>query len=377
VTDIATISGPLIALGLIGGIVLFIPILKQILDIAPYMYTNAKVRALEAGLIKKDKLEGLADTKDILECVSSLEDTDYGPWVSKISEPILPEKVDYALNDHLQTIYKKVIRSVPPSVASVFQEFLRFWDARNITFCLRAIKADLPIEDRKLYVADIGILPSATIKSLMESKNMEEAISQLESTDYGPIISNAMQDSKKTESLLPIEVAIDKYVIEHIYSRIASTGEPALAVALQLLGTRADLTNLKTAIRCKKDDIDEKVLESYIIDVKYHLTEDKLKSIIKADNIEEISNYLENTPYSFVSQLLAAHEEPGAMLKIERALDDHYAKSSKELSQRYPLGIAPALNLLVAKRMDIREIKAVVRMKAEGFSKEELGSVLE
>ena|GEM_PF-5080683 len=375
--DIATISGPLIAFGLIGGIVLFVPILKQILDIAPYMYTNAKVRALEAGLLKKEKLQSLTDTKDILECVSSLEDTDYGHCVSKISEPILPEKVDYALHGHLQTICAKVIRSVPADVAPAIMEFLRFWDARNIIFSLRAVRADIPIEERSLYSTSLGTLPASTIKSMLESKNIDEAVSQLESTDYGPVISAAMQDYKTSDSLLPLEVAIDKYVVEHLYSRLASMGSSNLVVAMQLIGIKADLMNLKTSIRCKKEGIDEKTIEGYIVNVSYNLTEDKLKNIAKADNIDEISNYLDGTPYSFLSTLLSTHEEPGAMVKIERALDDFYAQTAKGLSQRYPLGIAPALNLLVAKKKDIKELKAVVRMKAEGFTKEEIGGILE
>lgn len=375
--DIAILSGLVIALGLIGGIVLFIPILKQILDLAPYMYTNAKVRAIEAGLLKKEKLQSLTDTKDLLECVSSLEDTDYGACISKIGEPILPEKIDYALHGHLQTVCAKVIRSVPPEVAPAIGEFLRFWDARNIIFCLRAVHAGIPVEDRSLFSGSLGTLKPSTIKSLAESKNIEEAISQLESTEYGPIISSAMQDYKTTNSLLPVEVSIDKFVIEHIYSRLASMGLPSLAVAMQLIGIKADLMNLKIAIRCKKDDIDEKIIEDYIVNVRYNLSEDKLKNIVKADNIEEISNYLDGTPYSFLSTLLSSHNEPSAMLKIERALDDYYAKTAKGLSQRYPLGIAPALNLLVAKKKDIKELKAVIRMKAEGFTKEEIGGILE
>lgn len=368
----------IISLSVVGIIVIFIPILLKVLDLAPYMYVNAKIRAMEAGLLKKEKLKELASAKDVFECISSLEDTDYGKHLTKIAEPITPQKIEVALNEHLKETYAKVMRIVPQEVSSALHDMLKLWDARNIRMAMRAMQAGVPPEEREQYILELGTLKPSTLKVLVESKDLEETVSELENTEYGKIISAALADSKKEGSLLPIEAALDKYVLETLYKKVACSSDENSKVIQVMVGTNIDLINLKTIIRGKAEKMDPKLLEDYLLPIHYHVKEDALKNVLRAEGLDESATYLEGTPYSAVLlNALLEYKKSGSITDIERGLDNFYRKFAKDVSVRFPLGIGPSLNLLIGKESDVKTIRTVLKYKSEPSLNMDLEGLLE
>lgn len=359
-----------IALSVVGGIILFIPVLKRILKLAAYIYGNAKIRALEAGLIGEDKFKELLEAESEMECISSMEDTDYGLFLTRIQEPITSMKIQNALNDHLKEIYDKVLRAVPDSDKSIFKQFLKLWDVKNIKNALRGTWRGLKPEEIEQYIVPVGTLDKSVLKTLEESKNIEEAISELESTEYGGIISDAFQEFKEQKSLLPIEAALDKAVLKQLYKKAATSSDENLKVVQILVGVRADLTNLKTAIKSVAEGVDGEEVEKYLVDVNYKLSSDAVKAAVRADNMDEVANAVEGTEYAeVINEELPNYRETESTFRLENALDKYYAKVAKDLSLRYPMGAGPALRLLVDKENDVKKIGGLFKYKKERSEK--------
>jgi V/A-type H+-transporting ATPase subunit C len=372
-----TLGVTVMVLAITGSVIVFIPILKNILEIAPYMYTNAKIRAMEAGLLKKDKIDTIADSKDVIDCVSSLEDTDYGPYITKITEPITSIKVEAALNKHLTDIYSKVVKTVPIDISDIFSELTKIWDAKNIKTCIRLAYAQIPVEKREAYLVNAGTLKHSVLKSMTESSSMADVVSSLENTEYGSTLSAAIADSKDKNNLLPLEAAVDKYVFERIYKKVSTAKDTHMAVVQMLIGTKIDLLNIRLILRGIAEKIDTKLLEKYMIDASYNLGEGGTKELLKLESLDELVSYLENTPYTEVmAGAVDEFNRTGSLTLVEKQIHEYYLSFAKKLSLRYSLSVGPALSLLAYKEADVQRIVAIVKFKGEKLGKEELMEVL-
>jgi V/A-type H+-transporting ATPase subunit C len=373
-------SAPVVAIvaavAVAGFIILLIPVIMNVVDLAPYMYTNAKIRALEAGLLKKQKLEDLKNAKTQVDCVSVLDGTDYGTYLTKIANPGSEEGLEQALTQHTSDVYSKVLRTVPAEVKSVITDLLKIYDAKNIKMVFRSLKDDkFPIEERADLIVPIGTLKSHILKALVESKTIEEAVSELESTEYGKVISESMQKVEETKNVLPLELAIDKYVYERAYSKISLSKEKNMVAASILLGTKIDILNLKTLLRLRSTGGKIDNVEDFLIDASYNLSKEKLKSIAKAETIDEILSQLDGTSYAAViTEVSTSFKETGSLYQIEKKLDDYFGKVAKQLSIQHGLGLGPALYLITGKEADARKIRMFSSFNQSGINSETGGA---
>lgn len=369
----------IIALTIVAGVVLFVPVLQRILKISAYIYCNAKIRALEAGLIRKDTYKELINTKSGMECISSMEDTDYGKYLTRVSEPLTAFKLEQALNIHLKDVVEKVLRAVPNEDRYIFNQYLKLWDVKNIKSILRGIKTGMPPEELEAYIVPIGTLKDNVLKTLIESKNIEEVFSGLESTEYGKVVSGVLQEVREGNILLFVETALDKYVLESFYSRAAITSDENLDAVQILVGTKADIVNLKTAVRAVAEGVDREDSEKYLVDVYYRISKEAVKAAIASGSMDELVNSIEGTEYSeVIGEELPEYRETKSIFKIENALDSLFSKTAKDISLRYPLGAGPAFRLLIEKERDIRKIGGILKYKMENSRRmEDLNTIIE
>ncbi|MFO7872233.1 MAG: V-type ATPase subunit [Candidatus Undinarchaeales archaeon] len=354
----------IVSLVIISAVIIFLPVLQRILDISKYIYCNAKIRAIEAGLLNKDKYKELLDAKEEMECINSLEDTDYGSYLTKVEDPITSEKVESALNTHLKEIYGKIIRTVPDSDKKIFQQFLKFWDVKNIKSILRGTWIGLPPAELKNYIVPVGTLKESVLNTLVESNTMEEAVSELESTEYGKIISETFQDAKEQNTLLPVEAALDKYVLRKAYDTASLAEQAHLKPVKILIGVKAEMSNLKTIIKAVSEEVVRETVEQYLIDINLYLSEESLKNALRSETMDEVASALEGTPYAeVISESLPEYRETNSTFVLENALDELYSKIATDLSLRYPLGAGPTVRLIVDKEKDIKQIGAVLKYK--------------
>ncbi len=367
-----------VALAVIAGVILFIPVLQRILKLSAYIYCNAKIRALEAGLIRKDKYKELIDAKSEMECISAMEDTDYGKYLTRVPEPITAEKLEQALMDHIKDIAGKVLRSVPNEDKNIFKQYLKLWDVKNIKNILRGVWRSIPPEELEQNITPVGTLKESTLKALMESKNIDEAVSELESTEYGKVVSESFQEMAEDGTLLPIEAALDKHALEKLYTKAATSSDENLKVIQILIGTKADLTNLKTAIKAVAEEVLGEKIEKYLVDVYYKISQESMKAAIRAGSMDELANSIEGTEYSeVIGSELPNYRETESTFKLENALDKYFSKVAKDLSLRYPMGAGPALRLLVDKEKDVKKIGGLLKYKMERAGNvEDLNSII-
>jgi len=362
--------------GLIGGLVLFIPILKLVLDISPYMFANAKVRAIEAGCLKDEKKAELAEASGIAEVIGMLDDTDYGSILSRVSDPITHEKVDMALQNHLMEIYKKVLRILPDDSREVVRRVMKLWDSENIKTCFRMAHAGIDVSERGEYLSPYGTLDEQLLRTLTEAKSVEEVLSSLKNTVYSDMLSEAVVQYKETNSMLPIELAIDRHTLTTAYEKVKFKKEENALAFQNMIGTRIDLINLKTLLRCKIEEVGPEEIEALLIPDYFKIDEKQVANMIKTEGIDELPPYLEGTPYAdLVTNGVSVYKETNSVAPLEKSFTEFYTKSIKDFAAKFSMGVGPSLRLLVTKEQDARQISAFIKItkhNLEGINAKEL-----
>jgi V/A-type H+-transporting ATPase subunit C len=359
-----------LALGVIFAMVIVIVNVKLVLDIAPYAYPNAKIRSKQALLLGGKKLEELAELDTLMNIAGALENTPYTEAVPKdIGEKPDAQGIEASLNQHLLQSYFEVVEFIPGDAKKFFSIYMKKFEVAAIKTILRGVYSKIP---KKEILKNLPPMYAERFSEVADSNSVSEVISKLEKTEYAPVLSQTLQDFEKTNTLLPLEIALDKYVYGCVRSALTSKPGPDADTVKKLLGAEIDVYNLKLIFRAviadKKADI-----SGYIIPYGYELSEFKLKELAGIEDIERIVGELEGTSFHHpLFMALSEYRENRSVRIFEKVLDEYYISLGKQIATRQPFGLGPILGYLVFKGAEVQNLITLLKLKMEGFSPEEI-----
>jgi V/A-type H+-transporting ATPase subunit C len=192
-------------IGILFGLMVIIVNLKLVLDIAPYAYPNAKVRSMQSMLIGKKKLEELAEL-ELLNIPGALEETEYVETSKAITEEVGIAAIEATVNQNLMETYIKIAGLLPGDAKIFFEKYLRHFEIEAIKTVLRGVYAGLAPEEIERGLPERH---KEMLKDVVTSSNIPEAISKLEGSEFGSVLSQSLSDFVAKGSLLPLENALD------------------------------------------------------------------------------------------------------------------------------------------------------------------------
>ncbi|MDI6881914.1 MAG: ATP synthase A1 subunit C [Methanothermobacter tenebrarum] len=208
----------------------------------------------------KDKLEKLTELKTVEDIITAFEDTEYGP----ILEAALPDyektgmllPFEAALDKYYMETLLEVLEEV--SIPKEDTEILRTYfgaqiDATNLKIILRAKADNLKYEDISPYIIEGYQLPEWKLEYLMEAENIKGIISELEGTDYGPVLAEALPEYEETRSLATFERALEKYINETARTFALKRPLGVGPIITFLSRKEAEIKNLKVIARSKRE----------------------------------------------------------------------------------------------------------------------------
>ena len=208
------------------------------------------------------------------------------------------------------------------------------------------------------------------LDSLIEADTVTEVLNALEGTEYPKILEDAIPIYNETGLLLPLEAALDKYLLENLLRASATPEDDNTSLLHNYIGTMVDVANIKIIIRAKADDLKYEDIEAYMISDGYQIREWKLKELMEAEDVAGVVNGLEGTDYApMLSDAMSDYTETNSMASFENALDGHVAKTAKTISLKNQFGIGPMIGFLNRKESEVKNLKIIARGKREeGFS---------
>ena len=345
------------------AVIVVIATLRPVLSMYPYTYPNARVRARKGRLFTEKQISEIIESEDIEEVKNYLRGfPDYAKYVDQYP-------IEKALNVQLAETYDLLARISPDNSKDAFEFLLRKWDIENIKSIMIAKEAGLSPEETLELVVPFGEL-SERLDALIDAESVTDVINALEGTDYPKYLEDAIPAYQETGMLLPLEAALDKYVLINLLRSVKTPEDDNTALLHEYIGSIVDANNIKTIIRAKADGLRFDDIEPYMISDGYQIREWKLKDLMEAEDISGVINGLEGTDYApTLSEALNEYSEKGSIAIFETTLDKYVNEKAKKIALKSQFGIGPMIGFLHRKEMEIKNLKVIVRGKREqGFS---------
>ncbi|MGZ7210000.1 MAG: V-type ATP synthase subunit C [Methanobacterium sp.] len=361
----------------IVGIMIIVVKMMPVLEIYPYGYPNARVRARMGRLFTEKQFS------EIIEANSLNEVKDYLRGIPEYAKYVDKYPLEKALDTQLAESYDLVARISPESIRDSFRVLLSRWDVQNIKSILIAKEAGLTPEETLNLIIPYGenftsIEKLVDTKKLAEAKNISELITGLEGTKYAKVLEDAIPIYESTGLILPLEASLDKYFLDKLLKATKNPDDENKKTLYSYIGTQVDINNLKIILRAKIEGLKYEDIEPYITSGGYQLKSWKLKDIMESDDIAAISSSLEGSNYAqIVADAMSEYSKTGSVAPIEAALETHLREMAKTISLKVPFGIGPIIGFISRKETEIKNLKVIARAKREmGFPTSEIKEML-
>lgn len=348
-----------IVLGLmVIGVALFIPVLKLILDIAQYSYPNARVSAMDGKLFKRKKYSALMESASLEELASMLEGTTYEHEVGEIGGNVSVKTLEGAVGkEHLQA-RERLLKILPPDARKLYSVYFKRIEADVLKALLRSkfSGVDLPVQPYGQY-------DETSVNRLKEATDVKELVSRLEKSEYYPALNTALNEYEQTKSLLPLEVALDSYVLNRAWGRISSSSND-FKLLKNFLSMEIDLANINFAVRAKADGLSGEAVEKFMINGGT-LSQKLKKEMADVGKVSDLQSVLESTAYGKVfSEVLSLFEASNSLGEFGRAFRKYRLGIANGLVVR-STGLGPSLGYMLKKENEVQNLNTVIRCMAE------------
>ena len=342
------------------AVIVVVSTIKPVLDMFPYTYPNARVRARNGRLFSEKEFSEIVESQNVEELKNYLRGTpDYAKYIDMYP-------LEKALDSQLAETYDLIARITPDNSKEIFRFLLKKWDIKNIKSIIIAKEAGLSQAETLDMIVPFGELTDK-LDSLIEADNVTEVVNALEGTEYPKILEDAVPVYKETGLLLPLEDAMDKYILKNLLRASATPEDDNTSLLHNYIGTMVDVANIKVIVRAKADNLKYEDIEAYMISDGYQVREWKLKELMEAEDVEGVISGLEGTDYApLLSEAMSEFKETSSMASFESSLDNFVVKTAKTISLKNQFGIGPMIGFLSRKEIEIKNLKIIARGKREG-----------
>ncbi|MDI6702979.1 V-type ATP synthase subunit C [Methanothermobacter wolfeii] len=360
--SVESFIGLLLVGGAIIGAIVVIATIRPILDLFPFAYPNARVRARIGRLINEKQFSEILETENLEEFMNYLRGLpDYAKYVDRFP-------VEKALESQLAETYETVSKIAPTSIREPFRVNLKKWDIRNIKSLITAKDAGLGAEETLNLLVPFGEIYE-TLEALTDSETVQDVVAGLEGTEYAPVLEDALSEYGETGMILPLEAALDRYYLENMMRAVGSPSDDNTKLLHTYFGTQVDISNIKIILRAKADGLSYDDISPYMIQEGYQLREWKLKDLMEAEDVSGVISGLEGTDYGpMLSEALSEYSATGSISVFERVLEENLNRMARNFALKKPFGVGPMIGFLSRKEVEVRNLKVIARSKREpGF----------
>jgi len=316
-------------------------------------------------------------TKDEQEVLRHLADTIYSGYLSKHSGKNLTlNDIDSAIFDDYYRILEELMNTRITKLARhLLETTYRRHEFSCLKIIMRLVSAGASDWSSEL-VNPIGRYTTEHILRLLRMKDIRQVISEIDNPRVKVLALDRVGDCEKTNSTLPVEMAIDKYYLNSLWGIANELESWDRDPVRDIVGTEIDATNMDLILRGKQLGMTISVLRDLLIPIQYKLDQE-LESAIESTATTEAGQALASGYYRrVVSQAVDECERKRTLLPFELALKRFLAERCSRTFIGYPFGIGPILAFLNLKYLEAQDIRTIFLGKRDRVSNESLRSLL-
>ncbi|MBW2976328.1 ATP synthase A1 subunit C [Candidatus Woesearchaeota archaeon] len=339
---------------------------KLKLGFCPYTYVRSTV--MKSLLFRKEDYQKMLKMT-FSEIAKFLQESHYNKEINELAGAHSgADLLELALNKNLAASFKKLIRISPPKLAMLITEYAIRKDIEDIKTILRGKFTKAPEKMIVNSITAAGTLSMDFLVSLLEKESVEEILKGNKIVPFY-LLGQGLRDVAEKNTLVSIENAFDKYYYQSLeeFSKILPKQG---ALFRGFLTKEVEIINILTLLRLKKSKFGKDAIKSFIIPSAGAMYS-KIISLAGADSLEQISEALEKTEYKGVIEKgIEDYRKSGSLITLETELCKYLLKESILLLHQHPLSIEVILGYMLAKDIEIRNLRVIIKGKQLGLREE-------
>lgn len=328
-----------------------------------YMFTSARIAAMSAGLIGRDRLLSLTDEANAEAVTERLKEFGYGTSRDReISEDPGEETgasvdAEKLLTDKLAATYGEIVGFCPDKE---LLDLIRLrYDCHNVKTALKCVYLGA---DPAPYMIDCGSIPAATVAETAKKKEKN-------CWDFLPAKSSAAAGKASEEldasgSARTVDALLDAACFADMLDYAAEVG---FAPAERMLRIRIDTTNVISVLRImriRNPDTAASLREDSVYDGGY-IPAEKLKN---AKTPAEVAKLAESAGYELLAETLKNPTFDGAALERASAeADREFLRKLASETEFRLLGAYQLMDYVVSLEYEVKNLRIILSGKQSGL----------
>ena len=320
------------------------------MDREKFVQASVRIRNLEKKLLTKIQFERLYEADNLEEAIKHLNETAYSEDLAKIDRA---ENFEIALSNSLNRTYSEVLK---------FSPVKELVDILTYRFAFHNIK--VAVKEKILEENFDHIYSKVHYEDLTKLKKQFETEKGEKGTWYEDTVIQAYKVFEETKDPEKIEFFIDKKYFEKVLEVSKKMG---LDLVEEYFRSMIDFLNIRTFIRCKRQEQDINILRAALLQDGYIDTEDIISYFYK--DTEDLINSYKNSKIGKSLLLgLKGYNETGRLLLFEKHMENYLTNLLKERVKRMSYGPEIIFAYVHAKEIEIKNLRVCLVGRTNGLS---------
>lgn len=342
-----------------------------------YGYSNARVKAMEAKLVRRDTLVEIMKLEDINTILAKLLQTDYKSRIEEFGDMAKRvDIVDFALNKSLAVDVEKLVKITPKAQRPIMASLVGMWDIYNIKLILYAKSNNRDFGYLSKYLVETSRFGKVFVKELLEEQSIESTASRLTKLrSYNDELKAGMAAYKRTGNITEANAAIDKVFYEKLGGTIKELERISHETA-HLVKLDIDMINVLTLLRAKRYSMLSSKVEELLISNGITSADRLLKIYDGSKDMHEIVGKVKSFD---LKRMLERYESDKVkhMLMFEIGMRNQVFKKALSLMRHSVLSFSVLLGYFYLKEIEVFTLRISVMGRMHGLTSDEIAGMIE
>ena len=327
---------------------------KKIKD-TDYLVISARVKAMETGLLSRERMEQILEAKSDEEAAKILQECGYPEL-----DASRPEAMDAALSAAREAVLEDLAGGAPdPRYIDLFK--LKY-DYHNVKALLKAAAVGA---DPSHMLMDMGRVSTAVLREALETGHLEE---------LPDLLAQAVEEAREvldtTRDPQLSDIVLDRWTYREMTQLAGDTGS---AFLLGYVRTQIDAANLRTLIRVARMGKSGEFLRGVLLPGGEVSPESVEKA--GAAGAAGITELYAPTRFQAAAEAGAQALQGGPLTEFERLCDDAVA-DYLDTARYVPFGEAPLIGYLAARETEYTNLRILLMGRSMGLDPDVIRSRL-
>jgi V/A-type H+-transporting ATPase subunit C len=340
----------------------------MLLKVEKYSFINAKIRGMKSRLFDEEKYRHLMETTQLDALVKALIETDYGHELLELGTgEVEITEVAKALDRNLISAYKTILKFFTPKKENAFiSHLISRLEVENLKIILRGkFKGIGPILINDALIPTNG-LSNINYEGLINSSDVEEFVTDLGPTPYGPPLKQVLPLFMKEKRTALLERPLEESYYFNIYNSLGSLKGYDETVMKTYLGTIVDCFNIMGALRYRiYYEVPPETVKTMILPMRFRLTQTEADSLVHATE----HDYMDIVADTYYGRHVGSYK---SLPELEMGLNRVMAAAARKALSGSPFNIGTIIGYLALKELEVSNLKCIAEGKRHNLPEEEI-----